>query len=282
MIYSYSYYNSTKNYKFIKTYRPDFKIKGFFESSIAQILERHQVHPTLCTSISIFKHKLNESTKVIIQQKYIQNACYLYFSDATCTKLHRVKGPAFVVLNTKSYLPIQSAYYVNGIKHRKNKPQEVSFFLNGVLKKEIYRENDQLHREGDKPAYIGYWYKPINGQKVKQAETYYKNGQLYREKDKPNSILYGIRGEIINENWYSKEGQFHRFTGPAKIFYDRMKCDKTWYVNDKKIDKRKLPVFENNQQINSVRLNKSTVLSAMMFDRDYGNFLKEKLSQIKL
>jgi hypothetical protein len=86
-------------------------------------------------------------------------------------------------------------------------------------------KNDQLHRDGDNPAYIGsngtlMWFQ--NGAPHrdgdKPAQIYpngtllwYKNGLLHRDGDNPACI-----GEDGSLHWYKNEKR-HQVTGPAVI-----------------------------------------------------------------
>jgi hypothetical protein len=61
---------------------------------------------------------------------------------------------------------------------------------------------------------------------------YYTNGELHREGDKPAQIYYYFSGEIRNETWYDVEGAEHRDDDkPAFISYfkDGSVNQKRWY-----------------------------------------------------
>jgi hypothetical protein len=92
----------------------------------------------------------------------------------------------------------------------------------GILQ---WRKRGELHRDGDKPAYISAdgtlgWYK--NGDYHRDGDKpaiinvdgtliWYKNGLLHRDNDKPS--LIHADGHL---EWY-KNGKQHRVTGPAVI-----------------------------------------------------------------
>ena len=65
----------------------------------------------------------------------------------------------------------------------------VYYYENGEKMYEEWFRNGQLHREGNKPAYIKYY---ENGKK--EYETWWKNGQRHREGDKPAWIEYEKEG----------------------------------------------------------------------------------------
>jgi hypothetical protein len=119
-------------------------------------------------------------------------------------------------------------------------------FLNGTL---FWYKNDLLHRDGDKPAFIGSkgtleWFK--NGLRHRDDDRpaiiyadgtleWWKDGELHRDGDKPACIhangelewfkngqphrdddkpaFIGSKGTLV---WY-KNGLLHRTTGPAII-----------------------------------------------------------------
>ena len=79
-----------------------------------------------------------------------------------------------------------------------------------------WQKNNKLHRDDDKPAFIG-----------KKGDVYwYQNGELHRDGDKP---------AYINPNdsliWY-QNGQMHRSSGPARICPDGTL---EWWINNKNI-----------------------------------------------
>ena len=65
-------------------------------------------------------------------------------------------------------------------------------------------QNDQVHRDGDKPAFIG-----ANG-----SLSWYLNGQLHRDGDKPARIY--ADDSLV---WWQND-QIHRICGPAIIRVD--------------------------------------------------------------
>jgi hypothetical protein len=72
-------------------------------------------------------------------------------------------------------------------------------YLDGTLG---WFKNGELHRDGDKPAYIG-----ANG-----TLLWFKNNLCHRDGDKPAGIW-----ENGESQWY-KNGLRHRTTGPAVIY----------------------------------------------------------------
>ena len=80
----------------------------------------------------------------------------------------------------------------------------------------IWKKNNKIHRDGDKPAYIGAY---------GQLE-WWQNGQRHRDGDKPTWI--GRDGELA---WY-QNGQMHRICGPA-VIYANGKLE--WVIYDENI-----------------------------------------------
>jgi hypothetical protein len=86
---------------------------------------------------------------------------------------------------------------------------------NGTLS---WYQNNQLHRLGDRPAWIS-----ANG-----SLYWYQNGRMHRDGDKPAYI--DANGSL---SWL-QNSQRHRFRGPA-VIYPNGKCK--WWINDKNITK---------------------------------------------
>ena len=85
--------------------------------------------------------------------------------------------------------------------------------------------------------------------------------------------------------WF-KKGLIHRLYGPAiklKEEWDdwcgkRAPIDKnTWVSNGISLMKKEIPLFYDDKIYNCVSITPEIVMKAMMIDREYGNFLKEKL-----
>ena len=136
---------------------------------------------------------------------------------------------------------------------------------NGWIKHR-YRLNEQLHREYDQPAWIGYddvsgnmrlqyWYKDglrhrdgdqpaviwYNSQTGDvRYQVWYKDGNLHRDKDQPAWIWYdGVSGNVIRKAWF-KDGNLHRDVDdqPAYIEYNGQTGNIThqyWYKDGKHI-----------------------------------------------
>ena len=108
-------------------------------------------------------------------------------------------------------------YYKNGELHRDgDKP---AFICSGGTK--WYYKNGDLHRDGDKPAII-YSY---------GTEEYYKNGKLHRNGDKPAIIgSYGTKGYYKNGVEYTKEQVEKMEEIRTRILNKNVKsCARYWY-----------------------------------------------------
>jgi hypothetical protein len=110
-------------------------------------------------------------------------------------------------------------------------------------------------------------------------EEWFKDGLIHRE-DNPSCIFYLMSGNVGCETWYNK-GVIHRLDGPAVTFYLSSGAIKNelWTINGAALDRRKLPAFNNGHLVGRVKLTKSSVLKACLFDREYGAFLQQKLKE---
>jgi len=79
---------------------------------------------------------------------------------------------------------------------------------------------------------------------------------------------------------YYRNGIKHRLGGPAEIFGNYKSFIKPWrfskfYVNGKIIipEDADFPIIDGGFPINNIDINRSTILNAMLFDREYGAFL---------
>jgi len=119
-------------------------------------------------------------------------------------------------------------YNKNNQLHREGvKPAWIEYFENGNVKIELYYINKKRHREGDKPASISYY---ENGNI--DSETYYINGNRHREGDKPAWIKYypsecGKTGNIKCESYYINYELHREGDKPAWIEYYPSECGKT-------------------------------------------------------
>lgn len=114
------------------------------------------------------------------------------------------------------------------------------------------------------------------GLKVKTASgaEYYRGEKLHRESG-PAQVV----GDYVV---YYRHGIKHRLGGPAEIFgnYNRIPLGPTrqepnFYVNGKRIPMDvDFPIIDAGFSINNIEVNKSTILNAMLFDREYGKFLQ--------
>ena len=105
---------------------------------------------------------------------------------------------------------------------------------NSLLKTRYMNMNGQLHREGDKPAYIKYDYTDNNEVYV-CVEYWYENGKKHRDGDKPAHIEYYNMNVKHQELWYQNDKIHRDGDMPAHIFYDDngLKSQEYWYQHDK-------------------------------------------------
>jgi hypothetical protein len=126
----------------------------------------------------------------------------------------------------------------------------------------------------------------------KNTIAYHVNGKYHRENGPAVEFSDGYKEWIINGKrhredgpavitdsyqWWYQNGVLHRLDGPALIMYKGDKATRNiYYINDKKLNKTKLPYFMNGELAGPMRLNRNSILRASLFDREYGAFLKEK------
>ena len=196
------------------------------------------------------------------------------------------------------------AHYKNEVAHYTNErakywpvsPKLMASYRDGSHSEEwtdghmYWRKNDQLHREGDKPAYMGAdgrleWYKngDYHRDDDKPAMIYadgtlrwFKNGEEHRDVDKPAWIggdgsLAWFKNNLRNRNgdkpayigadgslaWF-KNDKRHRLLGPAVI--DENNKFEWWFKGNEipvKTQEEHLSWLEKNGLIDVYRLRKS-------------------------
>ena len=88
----------------------------------------------------------------------------------------------------------EKQWYNNGKLHSFNdEPSVIEVSRRGMIISQFYHKNGELHRDGDKPAYISKF----------GAQKYYKNGEVHRDGDKP-AFVYAM-----GESYYVN-GKLHR------------------------------------------------------------------------
>ena len=80
---------------------------------------------------------------------------------------------------------------------------EVSHRADGSVMWEEFWKEDQLHREGDRPAVV--WYLADGSVEL---EMFYKEGQLHREGDRPAWVRYRADGSVEQEEFWKKDQQY--------------------------------------------------------------------------
>jgi hypothetical protein len=267
--------NSKRNFELIHIYENVVFSYDLISPNLKNHINKHYKSNPPFGTVSIYENKNTKAVKLIANLLYFPKILFLYFSDRSMTHLHRCNAPAWIDYNPTTQIAVNIKFFENNIAHNTNGPQEIFFYNSGKPRLEIYRINNLIHREHDKPASICYW----PNSKYKSSECYYINGSMSRKSDKPSSIIYDYNGNIREEYWY-KENCLHRITGPAIIQYLKNNIKKTWIVNDKKIDRRIYPIFENNKPANKVKLTKASIFQTMLFDREYGTFLQTLVPSI--
>lgn len=99
-------------------------------------------------------------------------------------------------------------YDISGLKLKKCRYEDRKLFKRtryddiGLKADETwYDENGTVHREGDLPAYISYFYKVSKTELIGET-TWYKHGKVHRECDLPAKITFNENGSIKTEKWF--------------------------------------------------------------------------------
>lgn len=229
------------------------------------------------TQYVVYSHFKNEITSFELHQKPNTEEYEIIFSTHLMTfccyclgisyTFHNLSGPAIIQIGNKLNNVIYKCHYKNNKKHREDGPA-VFFYSNQHIIEEVYFINNALHRE-DGPARISY----SSCNRITKEE-YDQNNKIHRL-DGPAIITYYNDGCIETEHWF-KNNKRHRLNGPAYTYYQRVGTSiKSWYLNNKTIDTKKYPIVENNRICGEIPLTKETILNALLFDREYGMFLKQ-------
>jgi len=106
-----------------------------------------------------------------------------------------------------------------------------------IVREKWCDDNDRVHRDNDKPAYITYH----DGSRVKRTSRWFTGGvMLPRVGDGPNWVEWYINGNPLSEQWYSGEnldGCVGEKWKPARIVYNDDSSIKLreWWVAGKRL-----------------------------------------------
>lgn len=177
----------------------------------------------------MYKKKQKSFRNIKKHGKYIDNRTKGYYKSYKNGLLHSIDDEPAIFNRYGKF------WFKNGLKHRDNdKPAEeyndhtvyenhrkhwhswqLHYNCNNIRDKrglKIWYENNEIHRNGDKPAYIG------NG-----IQIYYKNGMIHRDNDEPAFIS----GNGKWKTWY-KNNNIHRNGDKPAVICNNVKC---WYKN---------------------------------------------------
>ncbi len=149
-----------------------------------------------------------------------------------------LKLPGYVRTYYNHKLSTEVWYKNNDFKelHREgDKPAYISYDENGKLDIEEWRYKGVRNREDDKPSYIMYGH---NNQP--NIEEWAQGGIRQRNSDKPSYIEYYENGKVYLEQWYRK-GEIHRDGGkPARIIYDQQGeiAEEEFWVTGSRVQRR--------------------------------------------
>jgi len=204
-----------------------------------------------------------------------------YFLDKNCTIHHREDGPAVFYLRDQQMFSY--SWYKNNIKHRDgNLPQSVkcSIDYNSKLpiifpRKILYRKEGKYSRTNGPAVIMFYIYQTIKHLK------WYVDGKKHKENGVAEYI-FTQHNKFINLTHKSfwKDNNLHRFDGPAittKTHKGELKFEH-WYVNGKKVDRRKYAYVKDGKLYGNMNKNKKLLINTLLFDREYGQYIREKMS----
>jgi antitoxin component YwqK of YwqJK toxin-antitoxin module len=73
----------------------------------------------------------------------------------------------------------------------------------GTLMWEEFFKEGQLHREGDRPAWVSY-----RADGSVEWEQFWKKGQRHREGDRPAVVWYRADGSVASEEFWKEDQQY--------------------------------------------------------------------------
>lgn len=161
----------------------------------------------------------------------------------------------------------------------------------GILSEVMYlNDKDQLHREGEEPAYIVYcegndkvkleiWslndemYRKIeyNARSIKYKEMWYKDGKMHRDGDLPAYIIYNEKGTFPRDLIWYQHGKIHREEDlPSIEWYNDIKgyvYYRSWCKNDVYYRENDLPTVE--------KYNEQGIVTSQEWHSEDGKFHRE-------
>jgi hypothetical protein len=255
-----------------------------FVQNLRELEALHSVNGTrlkqFCIPINkeVWRHRQTGLFKVY-EDADAGRRCIFYCTDShsPLDTLHRTDGPAKVIIYKKNgrLSPSSVEWFAHGVQHRDEDegPQEI-FYEQDAITRICFRKNGKVHRDRDKPSVVSYF--PAGQLYI---EEWFKDGFFDRDGN-PSCIFYFADGNVWHETWHRK-GLIHRLDGSAMTVYLHSGAikDELWMINGRALDRRKLPAFKNGHLVGRVKLTKSSILKACLFDREYGAFLQQKLKE---
>ena len=283
----YSYDNLFKNIKFRKS--------SFTNMKVLTPVEARRLCKYYHSGIKMIKY-FDAFTKlyVITSTNYGSEMLNVsYFTDEDCTNNHRDDGPACFHYDDYNKIILSYSWFKNNIPHRDGDlPQEVKiakkystnhiYYYPHVV---AYRKNGELHRNNN-PAYIEFFnvYYTINNKtetvKMIKKLQWFVEGRGHNNNEQPSFVTFfsNYNNNTINMGCkiFKRNGDLHRFEGPAwieKTWQEKIKY-KRWYINGKRLDRRKFPYLENGKLKGNMLKDKGLILKTTLFDREYGQFIR--------
>ena len=207
-----------------------------------------------------------------------------YFLDENFTILHRDDGPAALTLNQSNRV-ISFGWVKNGILHRdENLPQEVCsnpYSGSPNVEKILYMKNGHGHRlDGPSKVYFSHsgffsgFFNTINWEQ--EGKLHNLNG--------PSLITFSHHWKngftSIRSILFYKNNKRHKLDGPAllEFNYNENLIRSIYYVNGKRLDRRKFPYMKDGKIYGRVLKHRGLLMKAALFDREYGQFLRENIN----
>ena len=234
--------------------------------------------------VAIYKHKTNNSYMLctISITNFIAQFSYFYFKNkAFYFDVHRENKPAQINLsisNKGKYIYLN--YYKNGLHHNEHGPAHISYssklndkFLE--LNSLSFKRNDKFYNKNGlincllSSNRIVLKFMKNNILKAIDQSNNYKEITI---ENLNNSTLLSIvnDGSYYNYHYYS-DANLHRLNGPA-IIRKKDAIEQYWYINNKKLPDDIIHYEKGLEK----DITKTDILKAMLFDQEYGEFLKDK------
>jgi len=248
--------------------------------------------------VCLYKHNIDKSYLIIFKNETLNVEYYIYCADKEYKVINRYEKPAFIKIKCSSastYITASLYYIQNNIEHRDFGPQTLlyeqhdrtnnKFFLsqlaykqngilyrsNGIVKLSFNNHTDINLDNGIAKSSIVCSYRQVIKNNVKYSINYKLGNHLL-----VNSIMvifldYPGKYIKINDGIYFYENStLHRYEGPAILTKNDGIEKKSWFINGEFLPDTIVKLTNN---IPNKPLTKANILEAMLFNRNYGEYL---------